>query len=295
MTELGDFLRSRREGLMPEAVGLKSGARRRTPGLRRGELATLAGVSVEYLARLEQGRDRHPSGQVINALADALHLSDHDRLHLRRICKAQDGTPCLVIEPPTTDVAPEIRMVLERFEPSPAVVLNRLTDVLAHTEGFRLLAEPIGLLEARNLARYVFADPRARDVYPDWSAVADRRRADLRDRTDPYVAALAEELGAAQKHVSTTERLEILRHPDVGELHLRPETMLFPDATDLRLELYLPQGEETSARLDRLVRTGPRAVGTLRLDTSASGVSDIAPRAVVPTRSRVASQRTTRP
>src|SRR3712207_6352319 len=99
MSELGDFLRSRREALSPEAVGLRRGARRRTPGLRRGELATLAGVSVESLARLEQGRDRHPSAQVITALADALRLSDNDLLHLRRIAKAQDGVPCLIIEP----------------------------------------------------------------------------------------------------------------------------------------------------------------------------------------------------
>src|ERR1051325_2183487 len=104
MSELGDFLRSRREGLPPEKAGLPRGSRRRTPGLRRGELATLAGVSVEYLARLEQGRHRHPSAQVIGALADALRLSDNDRLHLRRIAKAQDGVACLIIEPPSTTV-----------------------------------------------------------------------------------------------------------------------------------------------------------------------------------------------
>ncbi|WP_063725813.1 helix-turn-helix domain-containing protein [Cryptosporangium arvum] len=292
MSELGDFLRSRREGLPPEKAGLPRGSRRRTPGLRRGELATLAGVSVEYLARLEQGRDRHPSAQVIGALADALQLSDADRLHLRSIAKAQDGVACLIVEPPATEVSRAVRMVLDRLEPSPAVVLNRISDVLAFTEGFRLLAEPIGLLETGNLARYVFTDPRARDVYPEWDAVADLRGADLPHASDPYVT---DDLARSSAAPPTGERREVLRHPDVGELRLRPETMVFPDAGDLRLVLYLPHDDDTSERLDRLVRTGPRVVGTVRLDTSASGVSDAAPRALVPTRSRIASQRTTRP
>ncbi|MFG1928168.1 helix-turn-helix transcriptional regulator [Cryptosporangium sp. NPDC048952] len=292
MTELGDFLRSRREGLRPEAAGLRPGSRRRTPGLRRGELATLAGVSVEYLARLEQGRDRHPSAQVIGALADALQLSDPDRLQLRRIAKAQDGVPCLIIEPPATEVPAAVRMVLDRLEPSPAVVLNRITDVLAHTDGFRLLAEPIGLLERGNLARYVFTDPRARDAYPDWSAVASLRAADLPDRADPYVT---DDLTTAATPAPHSERLEVWRHPDVGDLRLRPEVLVFPDADDLRLVLYLPHDEDTSERLDRLVRTGPRAVGTVRLDSSASGVRDSSPRALVSTPDRVANQRTTRP
>lgn len=304
--ELGVFLRSRREALAPTSVGLPAGRRRRTPGLRRGELATLAGVSVEYLARLEQGRDRHPSAQVVGALADALRLTDTDRLHLRRIAKAQDGTPCLIVEPPATTIGPSTRMVLDRLEPAPAVVVNRLTDVLAHTEGFRLLAEPIGLLgpsalPAPNLVRHVFADPRAREVYPDWEAVADRRVADLRlalHGSDPYVIALLDELrlsARATRPAPLATAPETVDHPEAGVLHLRPETMTFPDSDDLRLVLYLPDDEDTATRLDRLLRTGPRAVGTLRRDTSASGFSDAGPRATVDTRYRVANQRTTNP
>ncbi|SHN34097.1 helix-turn-helix transcriptional regulator [Cryptosporangium aurantiacum] len=315
--ELGAFLRSRREALSPSAVGLPTGSRRRTPGLRRGELATLAGVSVEYLARLEQGRDRRPSAQVIAALADALRLSMADRIQLRRIAKAADNAPCLVIEPPTTVVRREVRMVLDRLEPTPAVVLNRLTDVLACTDGYTQLMRPFGLFDGArpNLTRYVLTDPRAREAYADWAAIADARVAGLQfgvNGADPHVAALAEELAGAAGDAFTTRacrasgmvaptEIEVLRHPDVGELRLRFESLGLADsvADDQRLLVYLPEDEETSGRLDRLVRTGPRSVPGA--GTAATGsidsrpASSIGPRAAVSTRNRVASQRTSSP
>ncbi|MFI5956440.1 helix-turn-helix domain-containing protein [Cryptosporangium sp. NPDC051539] len=285
MSDLGEFLRARREALSPAAVGLPAGSRRRTPGLRRGELATLAGVSVEYLARLEQGRDRHPSAQVLAALADALQLSVADRLDLRSLVKAADGIGCLVVEPPETGVRPSIRLLLERLEPAPAVVVNRLTDVLACTDGFRLLMEPLGLFDHHNLARFVLTDPRARKAYRNWpGAVVGDLRA-----TDPFVAALLAELGAPPTGRHRRD-LEQLHHPDVGELRLKREALAVADTADLRIVVYLPHDEETSSRLDKLVKTGPHAIGTTRLDTSASGV-----RADVSSRNRRASRRTTSP
>jgi len=140
--ELGAFLRARREAVTPDEVGLPAGARRRTPGLRRAELATLAGISVEYLTRLEQGRDRHPSAQVLGALAGALGLSAEDREQLRRLGKATGGNVCPAVEPPAGSVRPTVQALLDQLEPTPAFVANRLGDVLAYTIGYERLASP---------------------------------------------------------------------------------------------------------------------------------------------------------
>ena len=101
---LGEFLRTRREGARPGDFGLPLGPRRRAPGLRRSELAALAGISVEYLVRIEQGRDRHPSSAVVHALADALRLDAADREHLRHLTKVTDGSECLAGSPGTREV-----------------------------------------------------------------------------------------------------------------------------------------------------------------------------------------------
>ncbi len=122
--ELGTFLRSRREAITPAEVGLPVGTRRRTPGLRRAELATLGGISVDYLIRLEQGRDTHPSAQVLAALADALRLSDDDLSYLRRLAAVTQGTElCPQAMAAARTVRPTVRAMLEHLEPAPAFVL----------------------------------------------------------------------------------------------------------------------------------------------------------------------------
>jgi transcriptional regulator with XRE-family HTH domain len=272
--ELGAFLRSRREALTPAEVGLPSGPRRRTPGLRRAELATLAGVSVEYLTRLEQGRDRHPSAEVIAALAEALRLPFDGYVHLRKLAKASDGA-CKSADPPTRSVRPRIHALLERLEPAPAVVLNRLSDILAFTSGFQRLAGPIGLLETQpaNLLWFVFTDARARTVYPDWSRVADNQVAHLKSHAifdGLHTARLVGELTAAwpafserwQEPPALPSRtgVERWRHPHVGELRLAYETLELPDADDQRLVVYLPADEATSTALDRLDGRQPGAL-----------------------------------
>ncbi|MFD1152694.1 helix-turn-helix transcriptional regulator, partial [Saccharothrix hoggarensis] len=185
MNALGGFLRARREAITPAEVGLPTGARRRTPGLRRAELAALAGVGVVYLTRLERGRHPHPSAQVIGALADALRLSSHERVHLHRLVKAGGGTTCAGATAPRP-VRPTVLALLDRLEPSPAFVTDARGDVLARTAGFRWLAAPTGLLDVErpNLARYVFGDVRARTAFPDWERVADERAAALRAAAD---------------------------------------------------------------------------------------------------------------
>jgi transcriptional regulator with XRE-family HTH domain len=273
-SELGDYLRSLREAITPAEVGLPAGFRRRTPGLRRSELATLAGVSVEYLTRLEQGRDRRPSTQVLAALAEALRLGRPQRMHLRNLVKAASGDQliCRHVEPPARSVRPTVQALLDHLAPAPALLVNRIGDVLRHTDAYRRLVGPIGLLdeEQPNLIRYAFCDPRARDFYPDWARIADQHAADLRLESalsDPHVDELIGELsvlaGAAftGRFVGAPSRprdvtLERLAHPEVGELSLACETLDLPD-TDQRLLVYLPADADTAAGLDRLTGRQP--------------------------------------
>jgi transcriptional regulator with XRE-family HTH domain len=199
-TELGAFLRAHREAVPPAAVGLPNGNRRRTPGLRRAELATLAGVSVDYLTRLEQGRDRSPSAQVLAALAQTLGLSRDEQIHLHRLAKTAAGGACdAASTTPARTVRPTVQALLDQLEPAPALVANPPGDLLAWTAGFARLAGPTGLLDAKppNLVRYVFTDPRAYHAHPDWDTVAGVRAAALRAAValgDPHAALLGEEL-----------------------------------------------------------------------------------------------------
>ena len=267
--ELGLFLRVRREALTPADVGLPAGPRRRAAGLRRSEVAALAGVSVEYVTRLEQGRDRRPSPQVLSALADALRLTAGERTHLHRLTKAADpGFNCKGHTTPARTVRPTVQALLDRLEPTPAVLLNHLSDILAYTAGYERLARPIGLLDAKapNLARFVFTESRAHNAYPDWDHIADEQIAALKEgpfRADPHMAALVDELtvtagDAFTRRVDTVPALAkssgILRltHPEAGTLWLAYETLELSADDDQRLIVHLPADAATSAALDRL-------------------------------------------
>ncbi|WP_433200887.1 helix-turn-helix transcriptional regulator [Nocardia sp. CA-107356] len=273
--ELGLFLRTRREAVTPAQVGLPTGPRRRTPGLRRAELATLAGVSVEYITRLEQGRDRRPSPPVLSALADALALAPSERIHLHRLTKSADaGFSCMGGAQPPREVRPAVRAILDRLEPAPALVVNRLREVLAWTEGYERLMAPIGLLDdayRANLALFVFTDPRARTAYPDWDHIADELVAALKQgpfRADPHIAALADELTVAAG-TEFTRRVESvpslaaatgttrLSHPEAGALRLTYETLELSADDDQQLIVYLPADDATAAALDSLAGRRP--------------------------------------
>ncbi|MFD6161272.1 helix-turn-helix domain-containing protein [Nocardia sp. NPDC060256] len=275
--ELGLFLRTRREAVTPAQVGLAAGARRRTPGLRRSELATLAGVSVEYITRLEQGRDRRPSPQVLSALADALRLSTSERVHLHVLTKSADaGFNCLGGAQPPREVRPAVRAILDRLEPAPAVVVNRLTEVLAHTDGYHRLMAPFGLFDTTpaNLARFVFTDARARTAYPDWHHLADQTVATLKHgpfRKDSHIATLADEL-TVTVGPEFTDRVETVpslpaatgitrfAHPEAGQLRLAYETLDLSADADQRLIVHLPADESTAAALDQLAGRRPGAL-----------------------------------
>ncbi|MET9557319.1 helix-turn-helix transcriptional regulator [Streptomyces sp. NPDC006645] len=278
-SELGRFLRARRENVTPADVGLPAGSRRRTPGLRRSELAMLAGISVEYLARLEQGRDRHPSPEILAALADALLLPTEARGELMHIVKVTMGTSklCLgTVRPPDREVRPTLHALLGQLEPAPAVLLNRLGEVIARTGGYERLFGPVGLLDAPvpSLPRFVFTDPRARAAYPVWESVADDQIARLRINSlpdDAHLIALVEELtlvaGAEfterwKQPLRTPERSGVRRltHPGAGELRLAEETLELPEGDGLRLVVHLPADEATATALDSLTGRRPGAL-----------------------------------
>lgn len=168
---LGRFLRARREATAPPTT-----ERRRTPGLRRGELADRAGISVEYLTRLERGTDRSPSGQVLAALADALGMTADERIHLYRLVKA--GSTCS--PPPPPPLRPTVQALLDALAPTAAAVLDPAGDVLACTETFRTIS---GLGNERNVVRFAFS-PAGKAHYPDWEQVAHDRAASLRAAAD---------------------------------------------------------------------------------------------------------------
>jgi transcriptional regulator with XRE-family HTH domain len=253
-------------------VGLPAGARRRVPGLRRSELAALAGISVEYLVRIEQGRDRSPSVSVVNALADALRLDITERWHLRHLAKQSSGTCLGTPAQARLDVRPTVRALLDQLEPGIALVTNRLGDVLAFTSGFELLARPIGLLDAPqpNLTRFAFTDDRARKAFPDWAHIADERAFDLflapAEQSERLVAELAAAAGAEftrRLHghdlpPGDTQRWSV---PAVDELRLEREVLELPAADAQQVVVYLPADQTTADALNRLRRN---ASGTLR-------------------------------
>lgn len=274
--ELGAFIRTLREGVSPGDVGLPAASRRRTPGLRRSELAMLADISVEYLTRLEQGRDRHPSAQVVGSLAEALGLSPADRSHLRLMWKSAGGGDVICApDAPASEIRPTVRALLDRLGTTPAVLLNRLSDIVTFTRGYELLAAPLGIIDepAPNLLRYVFTDPRARDAFPEWDRVADHEVVRFRTAAPPdeHSTELSDDLtviaGAAfhdrmsaATTVATRTGVERWRHPEVGELRLAFESLDLPDDALLQLVVLLPADDASAAALDQLAGRRP---GTL--------------------------------
>lgn len=270
-TPLGDYLRARRDATTPSAAGLPGGERRRAPGLRRSEVAALAGISVEYLVRIEQGRDRNPSPSVMNALADALRLDAAEREHLIHVM-CSSGTRGAAVQPPRLAVRPTIRKLLAQIEPGVAYVTNRLGDLLAYTESFELLARPLGLLDGSvpNLTRFVFADERARRVFPEWGLVADEQALSLpfatpSERSDQLVADLSALAGSEftrrlHSHGLPRSIRQLWSHPVAGELCFDRETLELPAADVQQLVVLLPGDEATQSALNRLNRGGGLAL-----------------------------------
>jgi transcriptional regulator with XRE-family HTH domain len=168
VVDLGKFLQARRARVNPGDVGLREDARRRVPGLRREELALLAGVSVDYYTRLEQGRAKHPSDQVLDAVARALRLDETTRAHLHRLAGNSRLSPLQA----QAGVRPSLQTMLAAIDAFPALIMNHRQDVLASNRLARLLYGGFGWdLEANpNFARLLFDDD-SRAYFPDWDSV----------------------------------------------------------------------------------------------------------------------------
>lgn len=236
-------------------MGLAAGGgRRQTPGLRRSELATVAGVSVDYLIRLEQGRDTNPSPSVLDALATALRLDEDERAHLHRL--AGHGAAARP-SPSGAAVRPGLLRLLEAVRPAPAYVLDDVSNVLAlNEEGRRLLPGIEG-----NLVRYVFTHPAAREVFAGWADMARDCVAHLRTVGDcPARAELVAELRAASPDFAVLWRdyrvrvkrgaRRTFRHPCAGELVLESEIVTAADGR--RLAVFQPVDAAAGAALARL-------------------------------------------
>ncbi|MGW2570466.1 helix-turn-helix domain-containing protein [Streptomyces sp. NPDC001537] len=275
-TPLGDFVRAKRDSIQPESLGLPNHGRRRSPGLRRLDLAARAGISVEYLTRLEQGRDRNPSVAVVNALADALSLDAAERNHLRYLAKITGGACVAHTQPapPRREVRPTVLETLRLLEPGIAMVTNRLGDVLAHTSGYASVMSDTGLLDADtpNLTRYVFTDPRARTFFADWDDIADQQAFDLWlapsvESSEWFSTELAPVAGPdftrrLHRHVVPQRGDLRLDHPSGCELRLTREVLELPSDAQ-QLVVLLPADERTAQAVEQLrrrTRGGLRAI-----------------------------------
>jgi transcriptional regulator with XRE-family HTH domain len=253
---LGEFLRSRRARLRPVDVGLPPGpGRRQTPGLRREEVATLAGVSIDYYIRLEQGRDTNPGRAVLDALAAALRMTDDERTHLRLLARNAEGAPDPARPGPAAP-RPGLLRLLDSVRPTPGFVLSQASDLLAaNPEGLALLT---GIddwpPQRRNLVRYVFRHPDARALFDPWRAmaqdcVAHLRTVEGRDPAEPGLPELVAELRADSTDFDRLWRhydvriksgsRRVFAHPTVGRMELTSEILTAPDGQ--RFVVFAPE------------------------------------------------------
>ena len=262
---IGEYLRARRELVQPEEVGLPNLGRRRTPGLRREEVAMLAGVSADYYIRLEQGRDQHPSAQVLDALARVLQLDEDATAHLHGLAqppprRRHRSSP---ERPPASAVA-----LMMSWSTTPAYIFGRYLDVLAANPLATALAP--WFTPGENLLRGAFLDPRRRELRPDWKRSLGGVVAALRanvgpDVDDPRLTELVGELSlrseefrqlwarhdARPKGSGTT----VLHHPQVGRLELSYTKFPIPDTDRQTLSVYHAAPGSSSERALALLAT----------------------------------------
>ena len=279
--ELSEFLRTRRARLKPQDVGLPDlGRHRRVPGLRREELAQLAGVSVAYYTRLEQGDGRNVSAEVLDAIAHALRLSDAEHAHLTHLAKPKDRPGAR-----RQQVRGTLRTLLEAMDGVPAVVVGRRSDILAWN---RLAAALFGdwarlPVQERNWARLVFQRPEYRDLIVDWKQKAIDTVSQLRldagtHPNDPLLSALVGELcvkneefrqlWATHNVKEQCHGIQRLRHPLVGELDLRLDTFLLADDHEQALLTYHAEPGSPSAEGLRLLASWGTDATRAGMDTS---------------------------
>ncbi|MER8002131.1 helix-turn-helix transcriptional regulator [Streptomyces sp. NPDC095613] len=252
--EVSAFLKSRRAKITPEQAGLPVYGQRRVPGLRRGEVAMLAGVSVEYYTRLERGNLAGASDSVLDALTQALRLDDTERDHLYALARAAGTCPARGRRrPKKTTVRPSLLRIVEGLHDQPAYVRNHRMDILAANPLARALHCELFESEPVNTCRFVFLDPRATRLYPDWERVAregvgvlrvevaknpyDRELSNLIGELSTRSDAFRTMWGAHDVHVFTAGTKRFL-HPAVGEMELVHESLDLPCDDGLSITVY---------------------------------------------------------
>ncbi|MQS12129.1 helix-turn-helix domain-containing protein [Streptomyces kaniharaensis] len=263
--DLAAFLRSRRERISPDQVGLPPTGRRRTPGLRREEVAQLAAVGVTWYTWLEQGRDIQVSAQVLDAVSRALLLDRSERAHLFTLAGADDPVP--VVECPS--VTPSVRLVLDRMAPYPAGVINARYDVLAYNAQYTGIVGDLAALppEDRNLMWLAFTPSRFREVLVDYEGERDvmvaRFRAGMADHSaEPAWKTLLARLRRAspdfeaawQRHdvMRPGNGLKRFRVPGVGLLHCDYTNFWLGPSLGTRMITYTPRDERTRELMNLL-------------------------------------------
>jgi transcriptional regulator with XRE-family HTH domain len=263
--ELGAFVRSRRERIGPEQVGLPPSRRRRTPGLRREEVAQLAGVGVTWYTWLEQGRDIHPSAQVLDAIARTLQLDAHEHSHLFTLA----GVATTTVADQCLHMNPTVQPLVDQLEPFPAMVVNARLDLLAFNRAYASFFSDLESvpIEDRNLIWLVFTHPELRATIVDWDDVVGRMVGEFR-------AAMAEHLDepgwktlVARLHAASPEftafwerhdvqgvesRTKRARHPTVGLLSLDYTNLWLGQGLGTRIVAFSPADERTRRKLESL-------------------------------------------
>lgn len=277
VTELGEFLRSRRDRVTPGEAGVRSYGRRRVPGLRREELAQLAGVSVTYLTRLEQGQSQNASDAIIDALAVALRLGSDERAHLRTLARSA-GADRVPHETAEEVARPGAVQLLQAMGDVPSLLLGRFNDILAWNPAGRLLLAghlhpeaPRRAEDRPNQLRMLFLDEPTRELYRDWEAeaalaVASLRYVAARFADDRRLAALVGELSLKSTDFARlwsghdvrlcTSGSKQLDHPVVGGLTLGYEVLHLPEGNGQRILTHTAApGSPSFAALRQLTRT----------------------------------------
>jgi PAS domain-containing protein len=271
---LGEFLTAMRARLSPEEVGLRSLGRRRTPGLRRQEVAELAAVSIDWYIRLEQGRVGAPGSAVLDALAEALRLSPVEREYLHLTARGE-APPRRLPERPD-GVTPSLRAILDGLPALPAYVLDHCFDVLAYNAAATaMFGDGFGHGSGANAALMLFLDPVVRRSQLSWEQIARETVGALRANAarypdDPRLLAVTARLRAGNRHFAAwwddhtvSERgsgVKRVAHPQVGVLTVAYDMLTAPDAAEQRLVVLTPVGAETEQRLRVLVADHSRRV-----------------------------------
>lgn len=267
--QLSDFLRTRRARLKPVDVGLVNGGRRRTPGLRREEVALLAGVGASWYTWLEQGRDITVSASVLDAISAALRLTEAERAHLYSL---SGSNPPPAGGQRLSAVTPELLHLLDAWSPRPAMLQDRYWNLLAVNDATR---QTFGYRDTdRNCLVTFFTNSRYRDMYVHWATAApgvvSAFRADAALYPDDATfGEIVEDLSTiSPEFVELWERHDVgphlqaikaVRHPDAGELVFDKTTLAVTDHPGWHLVLYNSrQGTETNERLDQLMQAQPR-------------------------------------